>query len=72
MKTKAEKVDLSGGSDEMWNLIQQKALEKALKQHPKGTDQRWDKIARCVPDKSKVIVCFNALRIYEACISRRG
>ncbi|KAK4287031.1 hypothetical protein Pmani_039888 [Petrolisthes manimaculis] len=53
VKTKAEKVDLSGGSDEMWNVIQQKALEKALKQYPKGTDQRWDKIARSVPEKSK-------------------
>lgn len=53
VKTKAEKLDLSAGSDEMWNPIQQKALEKALKLNPKGTDQRWDKIARAVPDKTK-------------------
>lgn len=53
VKTKAEKVDLSGGSDEMWNPVQQKVLEKALKQFPKGTDQRWDKIAKAVPDKTK-------------------
>ncbi|XP_045599144.2 uncharacterized protein F54F2.9 [Procambarus clarkii] len=53
VKTKAEKTDLAAGSDEMWNPTQQKALEKALKQNPKGTDQRWDKIARAVPDKTK-------------------
>lgn len=53
VKTKAEKADLSAGSDEMWNPTQQKALEKALKLYPKGTDQRWDKIARTVPDKTK-------------------
>ncbi|XP_042214078.1 dnaJ homolog subfamily C member 1-like [Homarus americanus] len=53
VKTRAEKSDLSAGCDEMWNPIQQKALEKALKQNPKGTDQRWDKISRAVPDKTK-------------------
>lgn len=56
VKTKAEKTDLAAGSDEMWSPTQQKALEKALKQNPKGTDQRWDKIARAVPDKTKVNV----------------
>lgn len=54
VKTKGDKTDLSAGSDEAWNPVQQKALEKALKQFPKGTDQRWDKIARAVPDKTKV------------------
>lgn len=53
VKTKAEKADLSAGSDELWNVVQQKALEKALKQFPKGTDQRWDKIAKAVPEKTK-------------------
>ena len=38
--------------------MQQKALEKALKQFPKGTDQRWDKIANAVPSKTKVIIMF--------------
>ncbi|XP_076057448.1 uncharacterized protein F54F2.9 [Oratosquilla oratoria] len=41
------------GADHLWSAVQQKALEKALVQHPKGTDQRWDKIARCVPEKTK-------------------
>ncbi|CAL4141614.1 unnamed protein product, partial [Meganyctiphanes norvegica] len=53
VKTKAEKLDMSAGSDEAWTTVQQKALEKALKQNPKGTDQRWEKIARLVPDKAK-------------------
>lgn len=54
VKTKGEaKCDLSAGSDEVWSPVQQKALEKALKLFPKGTDQRWDKIARAVPEKEK-------------------
>ena len=56
MKTKGERGDLAAGSDEAWNPVQQKALEKALKLFPKGTDQRWDKIARAVPEKGKVVV----------------
>ncbi|XP_062600149.1 dnaJ homolog subfamily C member 1-like [Saccostrea cucullata] len=42
-----------------WNKNQQTILEWALRQHPKGTDQRWEKIAEHIPGKSK-----------EDCISR--
>ena len=41
----------STSSDAHWSAVQQKALEKALKSFPKGTDQRWEKIAKQVPDK---------------------
>jgi DnaJ family protein C protein 1 len=43
-----------------WSQMQQKALEAALTKYPKGTSaDRWDKIAKCVPGKSKVrcVVC---------------
>lgn len=40
--------------EELWTQNQQKLLETALQQHPKGTSDRWDKIAKCVPGKSKV------------------
>ncbi|CAG2193119.1 DNAJC1 [Mytilus edulis] len=36
-----------------WNKNLQTILEWALRQHPKGTDQRWDKIAQHIPGKSK-------------------
>ncbi|XP_012499597.1 PREDICTED: dnaJ homolog subfamily C member 1-like [Propithecus coquereli] len=36
-----------------WTQGQQKLLELALQQYPKGSSDRWDKIARCVPSKSK-------------------
>jgi len=36
-----------------WNQVQQKALELALTQFPKGTIDRWDRIAKCVPSKTK-------------------
>ncbi|XP_044533871.1 dnaJ homolog subfamily C member 1 isoform X2 [Gracilinanus agilis] len=40
-------------AEELWTQNQQKLLELALQQYPKGTADRWDKIAKCVPDKSK-------------------
>lgn len=39
--------------EEMWTQNQQKLLEMALQQYPKGTAERWDKIAKVVPGKSK-------------------
>ncbi|KAF6371636.1 DnaJ heat shock protein family (Hsp40) member C1 [Rhinolophus ferrumequinum] len=36
-----------------WTQSQQKLLELALQQYPKGSSDRWDKIAKCVPSKSK-------------------
>ncbi|XP_077628603.1 dnaJ homolog subfamily C member 1 [Crocuta crocuta] len=40
-------------ADEPWTQSQQKLLELALQQYPKGASERWDKIAKCVPSKSK-------------------
>ena len=45
--------------EDVWNQNQQKLLEMALKQFSKTTPERWDKIANCVPDKTK-----------EECIAR--
>ncbi|NXU91751.1 DNJC1 protein, partial [Xiphorhynchus elegans] len=49
----------SRAPEELWTQTQQKLLEMALQQYPKGTSDRWDKIAKCVPGKSK-----------EECIAR--
>ncbi|XP_056008363.1 dnaJ homolog subfamily C member 1-like [Ostrea edulis] len=43
---------LTDDSDD-WNKNQQTILEWALRQYPKGTDQRWEKIAQHLPGKSK-------------------
>ncbi|KAL8165083.1 UNVERIFIED_CONTAM: hypothetical protein K2H54_027369 [Gekko kuhli] len=40
-------------SEDLWTQNQQKLLELALQQYPKGTAERWDKIAKYVPGKSK-------------------
>ncbi|XP_011362707.1 dnaJ homolog subfamily C member 1 [Pteropus vampyrus] len=40
-------------AEEPWTQTQQKLLELALQQYPKGSSDRWDKIAKCVPSKSK-------------------
>lgn len=37
-----------------WNQDQQKALEEALLKYPKGCNDRWDRIAEHVPNKTKV------------------
>lgn len=47
-------------SEDLWTQNQQKLLEQALQQYPKGTAERWDKIAKCVPGKSKVMPRFSA------------
>lgn len=44
----------SRATEDVWSQSQQKLLELALQQYPKGTSDRWDKIAKCVPSKSKV------------------
>lgn len=55
-KTRGGKVgDTSAEVDKSeWSQIQQKALESALAKYPKGPADRWDKIAKCVPNKTKV------------------
>lgn len=41
-------------ADEVWTQNQQRLLELALQQYPRGTAERWDRIAKVVPGKSKV------------------
>ena len=38
-----------------WSQKQQKALEAALAQFPKGSLERWERIAKLVPEKTKVV-----------------
>ncbi|KAM5338173.1 dnaJ homolog subfamily C member 1 isoform 2-T2 [Glossophaga mutica] len=49
----SQKKDRSRAAEEPWTQNQQKLLELALQQYPKGSSERWDKIAKCVPSKSK-------------------
>lgn len=36
-----------------WTAAEQKLFEQALRTYPSGTAERWDKIARCLPTRSK-------------------
>lgn len=38
----------------VWTQNQQTLLEYALQQFPRGTSERWDRIAKVVPGKTKV------------------
>uniref|UniRef100_A0A6I8N5H4 DnaJ homolog subfamily C member 1 n=1 Tax=Ornithorhynchus anatinus TaxID=9258 RepID=A0A6I8N5H4_ORNAN len=49
----SRKREKSRPAEELWTQNQQKLLEVALQQYPKGTPERWDRIARCVPDRTK-------------------
>ena len=53
-KTKGGKLgETEANEDEVWTQEQQKSLEAALSQYPKGTSERWDRIAGKVEGKSK-------------------
>ena len=53
-KTKGGKLGEGEQSEEdLWSQEQQKSLETALSQFPKGTNERWDRIAGKVEGKTK-------------------
>ncbi|XP_076268071.1 dnaJ homolog subfamily C member 2 [Rhynchophorus ferrugineus] len=39
--------------EQPWTAIEQQLLEQALKTYPASTAERWDKIAQCIPSRSK-------------------
>lgn len=43
------------GESTAWTQNQQKLLELALQQFPRGTAERWDRIAKVVPGRTKVM-----------------
>ena len=52
-KTEDEAASASAASNGCdWTQVQQKSLEQAIKQFPKGTPERWDRIAGKVQGKS--------------------
>ena len=53
-KTKGGKLGETGAEQEdVWSQEQQKLLEAALSQFPKGTNERWERIAGKVEGKNK-------------------
>jgi len=44
----------SSANRTLWSQEQQKLLEQALVRYPRGSLNRWDAIAECIPGKTKV------------------
>ncbi|XP_061410751.1 dnaJ homolog subfamily C member 1 [Lethenteron reissneri] len=66
-------VQSAGGSAEggpAWSQNQQKLLELALQQFPRGTAERWEKIAKCVPGKTKDD-CTNRYKLLAELVKKR-
>lgn len=53
-KIKTKAADVEASAEKSWTQEQQKALEAAIQKYPKkGNEDRWVKIASCVPGKTK-------------------
>ena len=55
-----------GMNNQPWSVEEQKLLEQALKSYPSSTEDRWDKIANCIPNRSKK----DCMRRYKVSFSR--
>lgn len=42
---------------QQWTQSQQRLLESAMVRFPRGTADRWDRVAELVPGKTKVLTC---------------
>lgn len=47
------KPEKDGKDDRPWTKTEQELLEQAIKTFPVSTPERWDKIAECIPNRSK-------------------
>ncbi|XP_044264023.1 dnaJ homolog subfamily C member 2 [Tribolium madens] len=45
--------DVKAKQDSAWTTTEQQLLEQALKTYPASTPERWDRIAECIPNRSK-------------------
>lgn len=64
VKTKGGKADAIAAASDIENVInwsaeEHKYLEKALSVYPKGSIERWEKIAAMVPGRTKVSYTMN-------------
>ncbi|XP_016386496.1 dnaJ homolog subfamily C member 1-like [Sinocyclocheilus rhinocerous] len=57
-------------AEDVWTQNQQRLLELALQQYPRGATERWDKIAKVVPGKTKE-ECMSRYKLLAELIQKR-
>lgn len=48
-----------------WTNEEQQLLEQALKTYPANVEERWDKIAECIPNRSRLDVIKRVKEVAE-------
>lgn len=54
----------------LWSQDEQKIFEWTLNLYPKGTSERWERIAEHLPEKTKVLLILNCSGTFR--MLRRG
>jgi DnaJ family protein C protein 2 len=54
-----------------WTAMEQQLLEQALKTYPASTPERWERIAECLPTRSKKD-CMRRYKVHNIAYNTMG
>ena len=69
LKSNNDSCGMENGDASLWSQNEQKIFEWTLNLYPRGTTERWEKMAEHLPSKTKVLKCYKrlsaSLRLYN-------